>query len=145
VGAPFGGHAVNLAAISAALSASPDAHPNPRRRWLAAISAAGAYVVLGLLSAAAVYVLSHSPAGLIITVAALALLGTLGSSLQAALSEPGDRLAAVVTVVATASGITVLGIGSAFWGLAAGLLVRAVLRIRVDRPRPRRPRPRRAL
>ncbi len=130
VGAPFGGHAVNLAAISAALAASPDAHPNPSRRWQAAISAAGFYVLLGLLSASAAFVLSHSPTGLIITVAALALLGVLGSALQASLAEPQDREAAVITIVATASGITLLGIGSAFWGLAIGLLVRALLRRR---------------
>ncbi|HEY5822000.1 MAG TPA: benzoate/H(+) symporter BenE family transporter [Propionibacteriaceae bacterium] len=128
VAAPFGGHAVNLAAISAALAASPDAHPNPRRRWIAALSAAGFYVVLGLLSAAAVFVLTHAPAGLIITVAALALLGTLGSALQQSLADEQDREAAVITVVATASGLSLLGIGSAFWGLAIGLTVRAVLR-----------------
>lgn len=129
VGAPFGGHAVNLAAISAALSASEEAHPDPRRRWVAALSAAGCYVLLGLGSAAAVFVLTNAPAGLIITVAALALLGTLGNALGQALVEPGDREAAVVTVVATASGMSLLGVGSAFWGLAAGLLVRSVLRL----------------
>ncbi len=141
VAAPFGGHAVNLAAISAALAASEEAHPDPARRWVAAVSAAGSYVVLGLGSAAAAFVLTHAPAGLIITVAALALLGTLGSALQQALGEVADREAAVVTVVATASGITLLGIGAAFWGLAFGLAVRAVLhRTR----RPAAPQPRRA-
>ncbi|MCW2811058.1 MAG: benzoate transporter, partial [Friedmanniella sp.] len=132
-GAPFGGHAVNLAAISAALAASEEAHPDPRRRWVAAVSAAGSYVVLGLGSAAAAFVLTHAPTGLIITVAALALLGTLGSALHQALGEVADREAAVVTIVATASGLTLFGIGAAFWGLAFGLLVRAVLR-RARRP-----------
>jgi benzoate membrane transport protein len=127
--APFGGHAVNLAAISAALAASPDAHPNPRRRWLAAMSAAGCYLLLGLLSAAAVFVLTHAPQGLILTVAALALLGTLGSALQQSLVDEQDRVAAVITIVATASGLSLLGIGSAFWGLAFGMAVRAVLRV----------------
>jgi benzoate membrane transport protein len=131
--APFGGHAVNLAAISSALAASEEAHPDPRRRWVAALSAAGSNVVLGLLAAAAAFVLSHSPAGLLITVAALALLGTLGNALSQSLVEPADREAAVVTVVATASGLSLLGIGSAFWGLAIGLTVRFVLR----RARPR--------
>jgi len=126
--APFGGHAVNLAAISAALAASPDAHPNPLRRWIAALAAAGCYVLLGLASAAAAFVLTHAPAGLIITVAALALLGTLGSSLQGALADETDREAAVITIVATASGLTLFGIGAAFWGLAIGLCVRIVLR-----------------
>ena len=125
--APFGGHAVNLAAISSALSASPEAHPDPRRRWLAALSAAGSNLVLAGLSGAAAFVLANSPAGLIITVAALALLGTLGTAASQALAEPADREAAVITLVTTASGITLLGIGSAFWGLAFGLVVRAVL------------------
>ena len=138
--APFGGHAVNLAAISAALAASEEAHPDPRRRWPAAIAAAGTYVLLGLLSAAAAFVLTHAPPGLIITVAALALLGTLGNALQQALAEPDDREAAVITVVATASGLTLLGVGAAFWGLAFGLLVRLVLRSTRARrgPLPRR-------
>ncbi len=128
VAAPFGGHAVNLAAISAALAASPEAHPDPRRRWQAALSAAGFNVALGLLSAAAAYALTSSPPGLIITVGALALLGTLGHAAHQALVDPHDREAAVITLVTTASGITLLGIGSAFWGLAFGLIVRAVLR-----------------
>ncbi len=128
VAAPFGGHAVNLAAISAALAASEEAHPDPRRRWLAAISAAACYVLLGLMSTAAAFVLTSSPEGLIITVAALALLGTLGNALNQSVGQPEDREAAVITVVATASGMTLLGIGSAFWGLAIGLTVRFVLR-----------------
>ncbi len=128
LGAPFGGHAVNLAAISAALAASPDAHPNPRRRWVAAASATVCYLVLALLSAAAAYVLSHAPTGLIITVAALALLGTLGSALQQSLADEQDRVAAVITVVATASGLSLFGVGSAFWGLGIGLTIRWLLR-----------------
>ncbi|HEX8488313.1 MAG TPA: benzoate/H(+) symporter BenE family transporter, partial [Propionibacteriaceae bacterium] len=126
--APFGGHAVNLAAISSALAASPDAHPDPRRRWVAALGAAGSNLLLGLLATAAAFVLTNSPEGLLITVAALALLGTLGNALSQALLEPADREAALITVVATASGLTLLGIGSAFWGLAIGLTVRFVLR-----------------
>lgn len=127
-GAPAGGFAVNLAAISSALAASPEAHPDPRRRWVAAVSAAGSHVVLGLLSAAAAFVLTHSPPGLIITVAALALLGPLGSALERCLADPDDREAAVVALVATASGISLFGIGAAFWGLVAGMVVRTVLR-----------------
>jgi benzoate membrane transport protein len=128
VAAPFGGHAVNLAAISAALAASEEAHPDPRRRWIASVSAAGCNVGLGLLSTAAAFVLTSSPEGLIITVAALALLGTLGNALSQSLAGTEDRVAAVITVVATASGMSLFGIGSAFWGLAIGLLVRWVLR-----------------
>lgn len=128
VAAPLGGHAVNLAAISSALAASPEAHPDPRRRWVAALGAAGSNVLLGLLSTAAAFVLTSSPPGLLITVAALALLGTLGNALSQSLVEPADREAAVITVVATASGLSLWGIGSAFWGLAIGLTVRFVLR-----------------
>ncbi|MET1005659.1 MAG: benzoate/H(+) symporter BenE family transporter [Propionibacteriaceae bacterium] len=128
VAAPFGGHAVNLAAISAALAASEEAHPEPRRRWIAAFTAACCYLPLGLLSTAAVFVLTNAPDGLIITVAALALLGTLGNALSQCLTDTADREAAVITLVATASGMTLLGIGSAFWGLAIGLVVRQVLR-----------------
>jgi benzoate membrane transport protein len=128
VAAPFGGHAVNLAAISAALAASPEAHPDPDRRWVAAVAAAASNVVLGLLSGAAAFVLTHSPTGLVVTVAALALLGPLGSALRQCLEVPEDREAAVVTLVATASGISLLGVGAAFWGLVAGLVVRTVLR-----------------
>lgn len=128
IAAPFGGHAVNLAAISAALSASPEAHPDPSRRWIAALSAAVNNLLLGLLSAGAAFVLTAAPEGLIITVAALALVGALGSALQQALVDTEDREAAVITLVTTASGFTLLGIGAAFWGLAFGLFVRALLR-----------------
>jgi benzoate membrane transport protein len=127
IAAPFGGHAVNLAAISSALAASQEAHPDPQRRWLATISAAGSNVLLALLSGGAAFVLTNAPQGLIITVAALALLGTLGNALHQSLSGPEDREAAVITVVATASGMSLLGVGSAFWGLAFGLVVRFVL------------------
>ncbi len=126
--APFGGHAVNLAAISSALAASPEAHPDPGRRWIASVSAAGTNVVLALLSAAAAFVLTHSPPGLVITVAALALLAPLGSALQQCLSVTTDREAAVITFVATASGLSLFGVGAAFWGLMSGLVVRTLLR-----------------
>lgn len=144
VGAPFGGHAVNLAAISAALAASTEAHPDPKKRWIAGFSAAWFYVALGLSSTAAAFVLTSAPDGLIITVAALALLGTLGNALTQALTAVEDREAAVITIVTTASGLTLLGIGSAFWGLAFGLAVRAALHVRArrldgkDQRRPRR-------
>lgn len=128
VAAPFGGHAVNLAAISSALAASPEAHPDPRRRWIAAVAVAGSYVLIALGSTAAAFLLTHSPPGLVITVAALALLGPLGSSLQQCLAVTEDREAAVITLVATASGISLFGVGAAFWGLASGLVVRTVLR-----------------
>jgi len=125
--ATAGGHAVNLAAITAALSAAPDADPDPARRWIASSTAGWSYLVLGLLSAAFTTLASAAPADVIGAVAGLALLGALASSLSGALSAAEGREAAVITFAVAASGLTFLGIGAAFWALAAGLLVRAVL------------------
>ena len=129
-GACAGGHAINLAAITAALVASPDAHPDRRRRWLVAHLAGATYLILALVSTVLVTVVTAAPAGVTTAVAGLALVGTLASSLTAALAEPDERQAAIVTFVVAASGTTVAGIGAAFWALAAGLLVRATLRRR---------------
>jgi benzoate membrane transport protein len=119
--APFGGHAVNLAAISAALAAGPDAHPDPRRRWLASVTAGLGLAVLGLGAGVATTLLVLSPPVLIEAVAGLALLGALAAALASAVSEPDGREAAAVTFVVTAAGIGLLGIGAAFWGLLAGV------------------------
>ncbi len=126
--APFGGFAVNLAAITAALVASPDAHPDPDRRWIASVGGGVAYLVLGLGAAFATAFVAASPPLLIEAVAGLALLGALGGALAAAMSDPGTREAATITFAVTASGVTALGIGGAFWGLVAGLALLAVLR-----------------
>jgi benzoate membrane transport protein len=126
--APFGGHAVNLAAITAALCAGQDAHPDPARRYWAAVVSGAAYVVFGLLAAMITAFVAAVPAYLILTVAGLALLGTFASAMTEALAAAEDRLAAVVTFVVTASGLAFLGIGSAFWGLVAGLAVYALAR-----------------
>ena len=127
--ATAGGHAVNLAAITAALSAAPDADPDPARRWIASSTAGWSYLVLGLLSAAFTTLASAAPADVIGAVAGLALLGALASSLSGALSAAEGREAAVITFAVAASGLTFLGIGAAFWALAAGLLVRTVLTV----------------
>lgn len=119
--APFGGHAVNLAAISAALAAGPDAHPDPRRRWLAAVTAGVGLAALGLGAGLATALLVLSPPVLIEAVAGLALLGALAAALSAAVSDPGGREAAAITFVVTAAGVGFLGIGAAFWGLLAGV------------------------
>ncbi len=120
--APFGAHAVNLAAITAALVAGPDAGPDPRRRWRAGVVAGAATVGLGLCAGAATALIAASPPLLIEAVAGLALLGALGGSLRAAMDADGElREAAVVTFVVSASGITALSISAAFWGLVAGL------------------------
>jgi benzoate membrane transport protein len=127
VGALAGGHAINLAAITASMAASPDAHPDPRRRWVASCTAGWAYLVLALLSTALTTFVSVAPLNVVGAVAGLALLGTLSSSLAGALSVAEGREAAAITFVVAASGLTFLGIGAAFWALAAGLLIRAVL------------------
>jgi benzoate membrane transport protein len=127
--APFGGHAVNLAAITAALCASPDAHPDPGRRWIAAVVGGLGYVALGAAAPLAAGFISASPPVLIQAVAGLALIGALGSSAAAFLAVPDDREAAVVTFVATASGVSLFGIGAAFWGLVAGGLMLGLHRL----------------
>jgi benzoate membrane transport protein len=136
--APFGGHAVNLAAITAALCASPDAHPDPTKRWIAAAAGGATYVIFfGLLAGAVTSVVAGSPI-LVEAVAGLALLGAFGSALGAALGEADAREAALATFLTTASGVTFFGVGGAFWGLVAGgailALSRAGLRLRTSAP-----------
>jgi benzoate membrane transport protein len=128
--APFGGHAVNLAAITAALCAGSDAHPDPQRRYWAAAVAGFVYVLFGLVAGAATAFISASPPILIEAVAGLALLGAFGSALLAAMSAPADREAAVITFLVTASGLSFLGISGAFWGLVAGGATLALTRYR---------------
>jgi benzoate membrane transport protein len=128
--APFGGHAVNLAAITAALCAGEDADPDPKRRYWAGVVAGAVYVVFGLLAGAATAFIAASPPVLVEAVAGLALLGALSNSLAAALAEPKDREAAIVTFLVTASGLAVFGIGGAFWGLVAGGAIMALSRWR---------------
>jgi benzoate membrane transport protein len=118
--APLGGHAVNLAAISAALAAGPDAHPDPRRRFIASVTAGVGLAILGLGAGLATALLVLSPPVLIEAVAGLALLGALAAALSSAVSEPGSREAAAITFVVTAAGVGFLGVGAAFWGLLAG-------------------------
>jgi benzoate membrane transport protein len=132
VAALFGGHAINLAAISAALVAGPDAGP-PERRWFAAVTGGLTYVVLGLLAGVVVAFVAAAPPVLVEAVAGLALLGALESSLGSALSDPEHRPAAVATIVVAASGVSTLGIGGAFWGLVTGLVVFLVRRERARR------------
>ena len=119
-GAPFGGHAVNLAAITAALCAGDGAGPDPARRWVAAVVAGAVYVVFGLLAGAVTAFVASAPPVLIQAVAGLALLGPFGGAMLGAVQVPQGREAALVCFVVTASGVAFLGIGGAFWGLLAG-------------------------
>ncbi|WP_029431463.1 benzoate/H(+) symporter BenE family transporter [Blastococcus sp. URHD0036] len=128
VGAPTGGHAINLAAISAALAAGPEAGEDRSRRWIASVTSGGVLVLLGIASAAFGALVLLAPAGVIPAVAGLALLTVLASSLQAALADADERIPAVVTFATAASGIAIAGVNAAFWALVAGLVVRAVLR-----------------
>ncbi|GAA4181776.1 benzoate/H(+) symporter BenE family transporter [Streptosporangium oxazolinicum] len=123
LGAPLGGHAVNLAAISAALAAGPDADPDPARRWIASVTSGVSMIVLGIGSGLATVLVLLSPPLLVEAVAGLALLGALVSALASAVADPEGREAAAVTFVVTASGLTLLGVGAAFWGLVAGGLM----------------------
>ena len=127
--AGFGGHAMNLGAISAAIAAGPDSHPDPKKRWVAGVSAGGTYLVLGALSAAFAAIVLLAPAGVIPAVAGVALFGAFGSAVQQAIDDPGERVPAVVTFLVAASGIAVLGVSAAFWALLAGLVVRGVLHV----------------
>lgn len=124
--APFGGHAINLAAISAALSAGPEAGPH-RQRWIAGVTAGGSYIVLGLLSTGLATLFLSGPAGVLPTIAGIALLPTFVSATTQALAEVHQRVPAAITFLVAASGVSALGLSSAFWALAAGLLVRWVL------------------
>lgn len=119
-GAFFGAHAVNLAAITAALCAGPEAHPDPSRRWIASVASGFGYIALALTAGIAAAFVAASPPLLIESVAGLALMGSLAGALAAALATDEERLSAVVTFVTAASGTSFLGIGSAFWGLVAG-------------------------
>ena len=134
--APFGGHAINLAAITAALCAGADAHPDPARRYWAAVVAGVAYIAFGLLAGAATAFISASPPILIQAVAGLALLGALAGAMMGAVSKVEDREAAVVTFVVTASGLSFVGISGAFWGLVAGGIILALTRWRYRRMTP---------
>ncbi|WP_285248904.1 benzoate/H(+) symporter BenE family transporter [Pseudarthrobacter sp. efr-133-R2A-89] len=127
LGAPFGGHAINLAALSAALAAGEEAGADRSRRWIAGFVSGPAYLLLAAFSATLVAVVGAAPAGMLEAVAGLALLGTLASAVSAALADPEDRIAPAVTFLMAASGLAFAGIGSAFWALLAGLAVRAVL------------------
>lgn len=119
--APFGSHAINMAAITASIVTGPDCHPDPGRRWLVAWPYLVLYGLIGLMAASFVNVLGALPKELITAIAGLALFSPLMGGITAMMKEPRDIEAALVTFLVTASGLTILGVGSAFWGLLAGL------------------------
>ncbi len=121
--APFGGFSFNLAAITAAICMGKEAGPDPDKRYQASVWAGLFYLMTGIFGASVAAVFAAFPQALIMAIAGLALLGTIGNSLAAALADPAEREAALLTFLVTASGIVLGGLGSAFWGLVAGLLV----------------------
>ncbi|MGD1909094.1 MAG: benzoate/H(+) symporter BenE family transporter [Leptolyngbyaceae cyanobacterium] len=127
--APFGAFAINLAAITAAISMGREAHDNPDRRYIAGITVGVLYIVIGLFGATVSAFFTALPSELVQAIAGLALLGTIGNGLATALAQEKEREPALITFLVTASGVTLLGIGSAFWGLLAGLLVLAVAKM----------------
>ena len=118
--APFGGYAFNLAAITAAICMGREAHEDPARRYTASAAAGFFYLLLGLVGGAVVGLLQAFPRELVLVVAGLALLGTIAGGLAAALKDEAYRDAAGLTFLVTLSGVTLLGIGAAFWGVVAG-------------------------
>ncbi len=127
---PFGVYSICIAAITAAICQSPDAHPEANKRWLAAAAAGVFYLLAGVFGGSIVGLMAALPLSWIQTLAGLALLGTIGGSLSQALNNASERDAAIVTFLFTASGVTLAGIGSAFWGLVAGGICYGVLRPR---------------
>lgn len=128
--APFGALTTNLAAISAAICTGPDAHPDPAKRWLTGPFYAACYLLVALFGASLVALFAVLPPGLLALVAGLALMAPLGNAFFIAMREEAGRTAAVAAFAVTASGLTFAGIGSAFWGLVAGLAVVGLERLR---------------
>ncbi|MEX9379213.1 benzoate/H(+) symporter BenE family transporter [Escherichia coli] len=132
---PFGVYSVGIAAITAAICQSPEAHPDKDQRWLAAAVAGIFYLLAGLFGSAITGMMAALPVSWIQMLAGLALLSTIGGSLYQALHNERERDAAVVAFLVTASGLTLVGIGSAFWGLIAGGVCYVVLNLIADRNR----------
>ena len=125
--APFGGYALNLAAITAAICSNAGVHPDPARRWPAAVAAGVFYLLVGLLGAGVALLFAALPRELIMAIAGLALLGTIGQGLAVATRDERWREPALITYLVSLSGITVGGIGAAFWGLVAGIVAAIAL------------------
>jgi benzoate membrane transport protein len=123
LGSVFGGYMMNLSALTAAMMAGPDAHPDRDRRWIATLTSGSTYIVLGFGAGLATTLVSVSPPILITAVAGLALLGSFGQAIATSLEVSKHRIVAVVTFLVVAAGIPIAGIGSAFWGLVVGGIV----------------------
>ena len=127
--APLGAHGVNLAAITAAICTGPHAHEDPRKRYTAAIFCGLFYALAGLFGASLVALFAALPSALLLSVAAIALLGSIGNGLSVAMHAPNEREAALLTFMVSASGVSFFGIGSAFWGLVAGVATLLIVNV----------------
>lgn len=134
--APFGSHAFNIAAITAAICTGKEASEDPSRRWIAGVAAGVFYILVGIFGVTLAAVFMVFPATFITTLAGLALLGTIGASMASAMADVKSREASLITFLACAANITLFGIGGAFWGLLIGLLAYAVLNGRFARREP---------
>ena len=135
--APFGSFGLNLAAITAAICMGPEAHPDPKRRYMAPVAAGVFYLLIGLGGGAVVGLMAAFPHALVVAVAGLALLGTIAGALASALAVEKHRDAAAITFLVTLSGVTLGGIGAPFWGVVAGAIALGVQHFRAPaRPAP---------
>ncbi|WP_027816535.1 benzoate/H(+) symporter BenE family transporter [Paraburkholderia bannensis] len=128
--APFGSHGINLAAITAAICTGPHAHEDRTKRYMAAVWCGIFYLIAGTFGATIAALFAAFPQALVVSIAALALFGSIMSGLTNAMQNPKEREAALVTFMVTASGLTLLSIGAAFWGLVAGVVTQVVLSAR---------------
>lgn len=133
--APFGSHAFNVAAITAAICTGREAHEVPSKRWIAGIAAGVFYILVGVFGVTLAAVFMAFPTTFITTLAGLALLGTIGGSLASAMADAKTREASLITFLAAAANIKMLGIGGAFWGLLIGLMAYVVLNAQWSRPK----------
>uniref|UniRef100_UPI0025850B57 benzoate/H(+) symporter BenE family transporter n=1 Tax=Pseudomonas sp. TaxID=306 RepID=UPI0025850B57 len=125
--APFGSHGINLAAISAAICTGPHAHEDPSKRYTAAVWCGIFYGIAGVFGATLAALFAALPKELVLSIAALALFGSIINGLSIAMNEPKEREAALITFMVTASGFTLFSVGSAFWGIVAGVLTLMIL------------------
>ena len=134
--APFGAFALNLSAITAAICMGEEAHPDKAKRYTAAVVCGALYIAIGLVGAAVTGLLLAFPSALVLAIAGLALLGTIGGGLHTALKDEAHREAALITFLVTLSGVVVAGIGSAFWGVVAGALALGVQQLGIRKQHP---------
>ncbi|WP_096378675.1 benzoate/H(+) symporter BenE family transporter [Lysobacter enzymogenes] len=132
--APFGAFSLSLAAITAAICMGEDAHEDPRKRYMAAVAAGAFYLLTGVFGATVAAAFAAFPQALVMAIAGIALLATIGNGLASALHDPQEREPALITFLVTASGFTAFQVGSVFWGMVAGVLATLVLRWRKPKP-----------